>query len=68
MRVFLELSSIYICKDKVNLKHSFRFGAFHICVEHCIGKFAIGSGLDDALKQSKDFAVKAVDSVLNCTR
>ena len=44
-------------------------GAFHTakCVEHCIGKFIQGSGLDDALKHTKVFTVKTVDSALNGT-
>ena len=45
-------------------------GAFHTaeCTEQDIGKFIQGSGLDDALKQTKVFGVKSIGSVISGTR
>ena len=38
-------------------------GAFH--VQHCIGKYIKGSGLEDSLVETNVFGVKVLESVLN---
>ena len=41
-------------------------GGFHAakCLQHCIGKFIKGSGLEESLRQTRFFGIKIVDSVL----
>ena len=42
---------------------------FHMakCVQHCIGKYIRGSGLDDALVETQVFGKKVIEQVLNGT-
>ena len=43
------------------------FGSFHTekVIEHCIGKYLRGSGMEDALVETGVFGVKAVESMMN---
>ena len=44
-------------------------GVFHMakCVQHCIGKYIRGSGLDDALVETQVFGKKVTEQELNGT-
>ena len=44
-------------------------GGFHMtkCVQHCIGKYIRGSGLDDALMETQEFLENVIEQVLNGT-
>ena len=44
-------------------------GEFHTakCVEHCIGKYIGGGGIDDILNQTKVFGTKITESIVNGT-
>ena len=44
-------------------------GGFHMakCLQHCIGKYIKGTGLDDVLLETKIFDKKTIEQILNGT-
>ena len=65
--VFRILVDIYLQrKDEFHMLIPM-LGAFHTakCVEHCIGKYIQGCGIEESLRQTKVLGVNVVDAVLN---
>ena len=67
--VFLIVVDVYLQRpDEFRSLVPF-LGGFHMakCVQHCIGKYVRGSGLEDSLLETSIFGVKIVEQFLNGT-